>query len=71
MSQDREKDRRDGRKAALVIAGATILWLAYQVLGTQMGWSAQTALIGDLAAIAAYIYALALVWRIWRRSSGK
>ncbi|MEX1662812.1 DUF5337 family protein [uncultured Thioclava sp.] len=71
MGQDQQKDRREGRLAAFVIAGATILWLALQALGKQLGWSARVALIGDLAAVAAYIFALALVWRIWRRGSGK
>ncbi|OOY21362.1 hypothetical protein BMI86_01965 [Thioclava sp. DLFJ5-1] len=71
MSQIDEHDRALGRRAALIIAVATILWLLLQWIGQQQGWSAQVALIGDLAAIAAYIYALALVWRIWRRKSGK
>lgn len=71
MSKDRNTDRLDGRKPALIIVLTTVLWLALQWVGKQQGWSAQVALIGDLAALAAYIYALALVWRIWRRGSGK
>ncbi|KFE34448.1 DUF5337 family protein [Thioclava atlantica] len=71
MSENRDTDRREGRKAALIIALTTVLWLALQWVGRQQGWSAQVALLGDFAALAAYIYALALVWRIWRRGSGK
>lgn len=71
MSQNGDGDRQEGRKAALIIAVTTLLWLALQWVGKQQGWSAQVALIGDLAALAAYIYALAIVWRIWRRGSGK
>lgn len=60
----------EGRLAALVIAVATVLWLAAQWLGKRQGWDPSTAFLIDLAAIAAYIFALVVTWRIWRRGSG-
>jgi hypothetical protein len=61
---------REGRLAALVIAVATVLWLGAQWLGKRQGWDPSFAFLADLAAIAAYIFALVVTWRIWRRGSG-
>ncbi|MCB1400121.1 MAG: DUF5337 domain-containing protein [Rhodobacteraceae bacterium] len=61
---------REGRLAALVIALATVLWLGAQWLGKRQGWDPSYAFLADLAAIAAYIFALVVTWRIWRRGSG-
>ncbi|OCX61140.1 hypothetical protein BFP70_16995 [Thioclava sp. SK-1] len=64
------QDRRDGRLAAVVIAITTLLWIGFQWVGKQQGWGARIAILGDFAAIAAYIFALVQVWRIWRRKIG-
>ncbi|MCL7465376.1 DUF5337 domain-containing protein [Phaeovulum sp. NW3] len=61
---------REGRLAALVIAAATVLWLAAQWLGKRLGLDPSIAFLIDLAAIAAYVFALVVTWRIWRRGSG-
>lgn len=66
-----EQNRRDGKLAAIVIAVTTVLWLAFQEIGKQTGLDPRYAVLGDLVALAAYVFALAQVWRIWRRDSGR
>ena len=63
----------DGRKArlvALVIAGAMLLWLGAQVLGSRLGLDPRYAFLFDFAAIAALIWALVVTWQIWRQRRG-
>lgn len=58
---------RQGRMVALVIAGAMILWMGAQWFGGQMGLDPSYAFLFDLAAIAALIWSLVVVARLWRR----
>ncbi len=70
MSGPDRKDQslaREARQVAVVIAAATILWLGAQWLGRALGWDASYAFLFDLAALAAFIWALVVTWRIWRR----
>ncbi len=65
-----EAERRDAgqaRLAAAVIAATMILWLGLSWLGGRLGWEARYAFLIDLAAIAAFVWALAVTWRIWQR----
>jgi len=62
-----QRSAREGRMAALVIAATMVLWLAVQWLGGRMGWQARFVFLADLAAIAAFIWALVVTWRIWQR----
>jgi di/tricarboxylate transporter len=55
---------RDARLVAGVIAAAAVLWLGAQWLG---GRDARYVFLFDMAAIAAFIWALVATWRIWRR----
>lgn len=55
------------RLVALVIAGTMILWLGAQWLGRVMGWEARFAFLFDFAALAAFVWALLVTYRIWRR----
>jgi len=64
-----EIDWREGRLAALVIVVTTLLWLSVQYVGDKLGLELRYAVLADFAAMAAYIFALAQVWRIWRRGS--
>ncbi|MFN3938637.1 MAG: DUF5337 domain-containing protein [Gemmobacter sp.] len=64
-----ERDRtlaREARVVAIVIAAATLGWIVLQELGRQYGWQWRYVFLFDLAAIAAYVWALAVTWRIWR-----
>jgi hypothetical protein len=44
-----------------------VLWLGAQVVGGEMGWPPRFALLVDLMALAAFVWALALTFRIWRK----
>lgn len=58
---------RDARLVAVVIAATMMLWLGAQWLGGRAGWDSRYAFLFDLAALAAFIWALVATWRIWRR----
>lgn len=62
-----DRDARQMRLAALVIAGAMCLWLLVQALGSYYGWAGDWAFLADLAAIGAFVWSLIVTWRIWRR----
>lgn len=61
------QDAAQARLAALVMAGTTLVWLGLNWLGGRMGWEARWAFLFDLAAIAAFIWSLAIALRLWRR----
>lgn len=58
---------RDARLVATVIAATAILWLGAQWLGGQAGWDTRFVFLFDLAALAAFVWALVATGRIWRR----
>lgn len=60
-----------GRMVAIVIAVTGVLWAGLNWLGARMGWDGSYAILGDLAALAAFFWALVVTWRIWRRQSSK
>ena len=65
-----ERDARDAgqaRLAAVVIAATMVLWLGLSWLGGRLGWEARYAYLIDLAAIAAFVWSLAVTWRVWQR----
>jgi hypothetical protein len=57
---------RKGRMVALVIAGAMLLWMAVQWIGSKMGLPPRYAILFDLMAIAAFFWALIVTAQIWR-----
>ncbi|VDC31707.1 DUF5337 domain-containing protein [Pseudogemmobacter humi] len=61
---------RQARLAALVIAGTMLLWMGAQWLGGKMGWDTRYVFLFDLAAMAAFLWALVVTWQIWRRRRG-
>lgn len=62
---------RSGRIVAIVIAVTGILWVGLNWAGSVMGWDGSYAILFDLAALAAFFWALVATWRIWRRQSSK
>ena len=58
---------RQARTAGLVIAATAVLWIGAQFLGGQFGWQARYAFLFDLAAIAAFVWALVVTTQIWLR----
>ncbi len=70
MTISPEEDRalaRQARLVSIVIAVAVILWLGGQWLGGKFGLEARYVFLLDFAAIAAFIWALAVGIKIWRK----
>jgi len=57
---------RQGRIAALVIAGTMLLWLGAQWLGGWLGLPDRYAFLFDFAALAGLFWALVVTYQIWR-----
>lgn len=67
MSKDQDQQiARKGRHAALVIAGAMVIWFGAGILGGALGLPGRYALLIDFAALAALIYAFVNIFQIWR-----
>jgi Family of unknown function (DUF5337) len=45
-------------------------WMGAQWLGGQMGWDVRYAFLFDLAALAAFFWALVVTYQIWRKRRG-
>jgi len=70
MKQDNDKDAADakqGRLAAIVIAGSFVLWLVAQQIGGALGLPVKYAFLIDLCALAALFWALVVSLQLWRR----
>ena len=58
------------RMVAFVIAGTMLLWMGAQYLGGKMGWETRFVFLFDLAAMAAFFWALVVTYGIWRKRRG-
>lgn len=54
------------RLVAIVIAATMVLWMGGQFLGGSLGWAPRFVFLFDLAALAAFFWALVVTYRIWR-----
>ncbi len=61
---------RKSRTVGLVLAGTMVLWMGAQWLGGRMGWETRFVFLFDLAAIAAFLWALVVTYQIWRGRRG-
>jgi hypothetical protein len=61
---------REARLVAIVLAATMALWLGGQWLGGQLGLEARYAFLFDLMAIAGFVWALVVTYRIWRGRQG-
>lgn len=69
MPKSKREDQRlarQGRRAALIMAGAMLLWLGALALGRQFGWDPRLAIAFDLAAMAALIWGLWITVQVYR-----
>lgn len=57
---------RKGRMVAIVIAVTMLVWMAAQFIGGQLGLAPRFAFLFDLAALAAFFWALVVTYQIWR-----
>ena len=63
---------RQGRLVAIVLVATMAIWLALQALGGALGWPARWVFLFDLAALAAFGWALIVTAALWRgRKDGK
>ena len=70
MNQATDQDKalaRQARFVALVIAGTMVLWMGAQWVGGKLGLEARYVFLFDLAALAAFIWALYVTYQIWRK----
>jgi hypothetical protein len=61
---------RRARVVGIVLAATMILWMGAQWLGGRMGWETRFVFLFDLAAIAAFVWALVVTYQIWRGRRG-
>lgn len=61
---------KQARLAAIVMAATMVLWVGVQFVGAEMGWPVEFTLLFDLAALAGFIWALAVTYQIWRKRRG-
>lgn len=50
----------------MVIAGSAIFWSLAELAGAQMGWSLRTRALLTLIAGAGFVWALWMIYTIWR-----
>jgi Family of unknown function (DUF5337) len=71
--RDPEIDRQiasQSRLVAVVLVVTMVGWMGVQWLGGQMGWDVRYAFLFDLAALAAFFWALVVTYQIWRKRRG-
>ncbi len=69
MAERRETERQQARTArtvAVVLCVTMILWLALQWIGGQLGWATRWVFLFDLAALAAFVWAMIVTVGLWR-----
>jgi hypothetical protein len=67
MGHGTERQRaRTARTVALVLCATVLAWFGVQWLGGQMGWPTRWVLLLDLAALAAFAWALIVTVGLWR-----
>ncbi|WP_425098436.1 DUF5337 domain-containing protein [Tropicibacter sp. S64] len=71
MTKASPDHQQTGRRIALLIAGTGVAWIAINALGASMGWSSRTLALFDLAAIAAFGWAIWMIYGLWRARQQK
>ncbi|MBN8632274.1 MAG: DUF5337 domain-containing protein [Rhodobacterales bacterium] len=61
---------QQARLVAIVLAATMVLWMGAQFFGGQLGLEARFVFLFDLAAIAAFVWALVVTYQIWRGRRG-
>ena len=61
---------RQARLLGIVLALTMVLWMGAQFFGGQLGLETRFVFLFDLAAIAAFVWALVVTYQIWRGRRG-
>ena len=64
------KHAAQARLVAIVLAATMVLWMGAQWLGGQIGLETRFVFLFDLAAIAAFVWAMVVTYQIWRGRRG-
>ena len=68
MGPDKDiQQARQGRLVALVVAMTMVVWLGAQWLGGRLGLEARYVFLFDLAALAAFFWAVVVAIQMWRK----
>ena len=57
---------RTARTVAVVLCATMVLWIALQWLGGRFGWPERWVFLFDLAALAAFLWAMIVTVGLWR-----
>jgi hypothetical protein len=71
MTKPTKKDKdfaAQMRTVSIVVAAAGSLWIGMQWLGRDLNWDVRYVFLFDFAALAAFGWALVVIYRIWQRS---
>ena len=69
LTERTERERRQAKTArmvALVLCATVVLWLALQWVGGRLGWAPRFVFLFDLAALAAFLWAMIVTIGLWR-----
>jgi threonine/homoserine/homoserine lactone efflux protein len=66
MSDNGKDQSPSGGRAAMVIAGTAILWVAATMIGTSFGLSQRQLALFDLMALGGFLWAIWMIYNIWR-----
>ena len=71
MTSARIRQRGQVRMAAIVAIATMIVWLVLSWLGGAIGLEARYAFLLDFAAMAAFVFVIAVALRAWRKERGQ
>ena len=67
MSKDQQDAvARKGQTVGLVIAGTMVLWVLANMIGPSLGLPGRFAILVDLAALAAMVWAMVNIYWLWQ-----
>lgn len=66
LSPDTQSNVKQARIASIVILVTFPCWLGITYLGGKLGWQTSYVFLADLSAIAAFIWALVVLFKVWR-----
>jgi threonine/homoserine/homoserine lactone efflux protein len=66
MSDADRKQAQAGRRAALVIAGTAIVWVAVTFIGSSLGLNQRMLALFDMMALGGFLWAVWMIYNIWR-----
>jgi len=70
MPQQDAQIARKGRLAALVIAGTGVFWILATIAGGWLALDQRVRALFDLMALGGFVFALVLIYQLWRMRQG-